>query len=71
MKAMKEADAIAAAIRFFRNETSREPHLIGANKIARYPDQWSVLFENRNAEGKLFDGPIIVIVHNDGSIRFF
>nr|BDT34987.1 hypothetical protein MFMH1_46560 [Myxococcus sp. MH1] len=66
----EEVAEIAGA--FIRRELGRElkPDPL-VRKHPRMPDEWVVLFERRGEDGSVFDGPLMVLVHDATRVARF
>jgi len=69
---MNEAEATQLANSFLQQTLGRKLKLIGVRKPKGLQPEWAVLYETTNSEGKLFDGPTVVIVdERDRSAKFY
>jgi hypothetical protein len=71
---MTEAEAKDIAKKFLQTQELRDftAICVEARKHERWPDEWSVIFELRNSQDYLMDGPMIVIVdEGTGKVRLF
>ena len=71
---MTETEAKDVAAKFLATQDMRgfTATCVEARKHERWPNEWSVIFDLRAAQGHLMDGPMVVIVDEaTGKARLF
>lgn len=64
-------EAVKIASEYVVATLGRELTLIGARKAPRHPSQWNVIYETTLSNGKVMDGPTVVIVDEDTRLATF